>query len=160
MTYNFCQPPSYRMTSITLGPWAPPLFDDFLVYDPNVTFDNCRGTSGRELAHAFPAVLPDDAIRGQPQTLRCFGPTGSIVSVYASFVVPTPPIPLPIGDLWLDPGLILHVGTGAVDANRRLTLRTTIPSWLSIGDVLVYQALSLTPSSQWELSEPGFAVVQ
>ena len=98
--------------------------------------------------------------RRQPQTIRCFGPSGSIVSVYVSFVVPTPPIPLPIGDVWLDPNLILHVATGGVDQNRRLTMRTTIPSWLSIGDVLVYQAVSLSLAGQWELSQPGFAVVQ
>ena len=75
-----------------------------------------------------------------------------------SFLSRYDPISLPIGDVWLDPSLTLHVGSGGVNGSRELTLQTVIPNWLSLGDVLVYQAVSLS-SNSFELSQPGIAVV-
>ncbi|MGE0145118.1 MAG: hypothetical protein AB7I19_18145, partial [Planctomycetota bacterium] len=82
------------------------------------------------------------------------------VGPYASFLHPGDPITLPIGDVWLDPALIVHVGNTAVDPNRRASLTTTIPTWINPGEVLVYQALALSPRQSFELSPPGFAVVR
>ena len=45
-----------------------------------------------------------------------------------------------------------------MNGSRELTLQTVIPNWLSLGDVLVYQAVSLS-SNSFELSQPGIAVV-
>ena len=98
-------------------------------------------------------------MRGQPQNIETWGPTGSIVAVFASFMTPFDPIVLPIGDVWLDPSLTLHVASGAVDSQRHVRFTTTIPSWLEIGDVLVYQAVSLSSQSLFEISAPGIAVV-
>lgn len=49
---------------------------------------------------------------------------------------------------------------GAVDTNRDLQLSITIPQWLPQGEVLAYQAISLSPQSMFQLSPPAFAVVQ
>jgi hypothetical protein len=149
--------PSVKVGYTPSDPHGP---SDFVVYDPSVDFVGCRDTGGRELAHEFPAVLPGEALRGQRQDIVAWGPTQSIVSVFASFLPETEPIPLPIGDVWLDPNFVLHVGSGAVDATRRLRLQTTIPAFLTIGDVLVYQAVSLSPQVMFELSPPGIAVVR
>lgn len=142
------------------NPWHPSVPDDYLVYDPLATFVGCRNTGGNELVHEFPMVLPGDAQRGRRQDIRVWGPTSSIVAVFASFLPPTDPIPLPIGDVWLDPYLVVHIGSGAVDANRRMSLSTTIPTWIDPGKVLVYQAASLSPAQLFELSPPGIAVVR
>jgi hypothetical protein len=109
--------------------------------------------------HEMPALLPGPAARGQTQRIDAYGPQQSIVSVFASFLTPYEPITLPIGDVWLDPTLTVHVGSGGVDAQRRLVLTTTIPAWLAIGDALVYQAVSYSPSGAFEISAPGIAVV-
>lgn len=58
-----------------------------------------------------------------------FGPQQCIVSVFASFLTPYEPIAPPIGDVWLDRTLTVQVGSGGVDAQRRLRLSTTIPRW-------------------------------
>ncbi|MBK8976316.1 MAG: hypothetical protein IPM29_10330 [Planctomycetes bacterium] len=108
----------------------------------------------------FPAVLPGEAIRGQPQSILTYGPTNSIVAVFASFVHGEEPVKLSVGDVWLDPYLVVAIGNAAVATDRTATLHTTIPTWLKLGDVLVYQATSLSPSGQWEISQPGFAVVR
>ncbi|MBI5852042.1 MAG: hypothetical protein HZB39_13600, partial [Planctomycetes bacterium] len=109
--------------------------------------------------HEMPAVIPGPAARGQVQTIDTWGPQQSIVSVFASFLTPYEPIVLPIGDVWLDPRLTVHIGSGAVDQRRHVTFTTTIPAWLEIGDALVYQAASLSPLGGFELSAPGIAVV-
>lgn len=109
--------------------------------------------------HEFPAVIPGPARRGQPQTLQLFGPSQSVLALFASFATPFEPIRLPVGDVWLDPYLTVHVGSAAVNAQRRASLGTNIPTWLPIGEVLVFQVAALSPSASFELSPPGFAVV-
>jgi hypothetical protein len=131
-----------------------------LAYDPASTFVGCRDNDNNEIVHEFAAVIPGEALRGQAHTLDLWGPTSSILAVYASFLHPGDPITLPIGDVWLDPALIVHVGNAAVDPNRRASLTTTIPTWINPGEVLVYQALALSPQQPFELSPPGFAVVR
>ena len=111
-----------------------------------------------DLIREMPAVIPSPAQRGAAQTIRAHGPSASVVSVFVSFLSRYDPIALPIGDVWLDPSLTLHVGSGGVNGSRELTLQTVIPNWLSLGDVLVYQAVSLS-SNSFELSQPGIAVV-
>ena len=111
-----------------------------------------------DLIREMPAVIPSPAQRGAAQTIRAHGPSASVVSVFVSFLSRFDPIALPIGDVWLDPSLTLHVGSGGVNGSRELTLQTVIPNWLSLGDVLVYQAVSLS-SNSFELSQPGIAVV-
>lgn len=115
----------------------------------------CRLNQMREM----PAVIPRPAARGQPQTIDAWGPQQSIVAVFASFLTPYEPIVLPVGDVWLDPSLTVHIGSGGVDAQRHVAFTTTIPTWLAIGDALVYQAVSLSPASGFEISAPGIAVV-
>ncbi|MBK8979023.1 MAG: hypothetical protein IPM29_24265 [Planctomycetes bacterium] len=132
----------------------------WLAYDPNTTLDNCALVDGYKLQREFPAVLPGEAIRGQRQSIVAYGPSGSIVTVFASFVHGEEPVKLSVGDVWLDPYLVVEIGSAAVSAGRTATLHTTIPPWLALGDVLVYQAASLSSGTQWELSQPGFAVVR
>ena len=131
------------------------------VIDPMVVRDGGGPGAGCPLdqIREMPAVIPAPAVRGQPQNIETWGPTGSIVAVFASFMTPFDPIVLPIGDVWLDPSLTLHVASGAVDAQRHVRFTTTIPSWLEIGDVLVYQAVSLSSQSLFEISAPGIAEV-
>ncbi|MFO1054486.1 MAG: hypothetical protein U1F36_19875 [Planctomycetota bacterium] len=131
------------------------------VIDPMVVRDGGGPGAGCPLdqIREMPAVIPAPAVRGQPQNIETWGPTGSIVAVFASFMTPFDPIVLPIGDVWLDPSLTLHVASGAVDSQRHVRFTTTIPSWLEIGDVLVYQAVSLSSQSLFEISAPGIAVV-
>jgi len=82
--------------------------------------------------HEMPAVIPGPAVRGQVQNIDAYGPTSSIVSVFASFLTPYDPIVLPVGDVWLDPRLTVHIGSGAgLNAGRRITFTTTIPAWLT-----------------------------
>jgi hypothetical protein len=131
-----------------------------LAHDPASSFVGCRDVNGSEIVHEFAAVIPGEALRGQSHTLDLWGPTSSILAVYASFLHPGDPISLSIGDVWLDPALIVHVGNAAVDPNRRASLTTTIPAWINPGEVLVYQALALSPQQPFELSPPGFAVVR
>jgi len=109
------------------------------VIDPMVVRDGGGPGAGCPLdqIREMPAVIPAPAVRGQPQNIETWGPTGSIVAVFASFMTPFDPIVLPIGDVWLDPSLTLHVASGAVDSQRHVRFTTTIPSWLEIGDVLV-----------------------
>ncbi|MBK8978463.1 MAG: hypothetical protein IPM29_21400 [Planctomycetes bacterium] len=111
------------------------------------------------ISREMPAIVAGPAARGQHQTLQVWGPSHSNVTVFASLLHPYDPIALSIGDVWLNPYLILEVGSGAVNAARELTLTTTIPSWLPRGEVLVYQAVSLSPQGAFELSAPGMAVV-
>ncbi|MBK8977364.1 MAG: hypothetical protein IPM29_15745 [Planctomycetes bacterium] len=132
----------------------------WFVRDPNTTLDDCHIVEGHDLVREFPAVLPGEAIRGQQQSIVAYGATGSIVSVFASFVHGAEPVHLSIGDVWLDPGLVVEIGSAAVGPDRRATLTTTIPAWLQLGDVLVYQAACLSQPSTWEISQPGFAVVR
>jgi hypothetical protein len=132
------------------------------VRDPNVVFMDRAVTapSGFPLVdREIPSVFPRTANRGQRQAIDVIGPSNGIVSVYASFAHGFAPIPLPVGDVWLDPSLTLHIATGPVDAQRCYQATTTIPSWLPVGSSLVYQAVALTPSGRFELSTPGFAVV-
>lgn len=119
-----------------------------------------RASTGRVpvLSHEVTVVFPRAADRGQRQTIDVIGPTNGIVSVYASLVHGRTPIALPIGDVWLDPTLTLHVATGPVDGQRNYSTSTTIPAWLPPGTTLVYQAVALTASNRFELSTPGFAV--
>jgi hypothetical protein len=132
-----------------------------LVLDPIVVRQSaslgppCSLTQLREM----PAVIPSPAARGQTQSIEVWGPQQSIVAVFASFLTPFEPITLPIGDVWLDPALTVQLGSGAVDAQRHATFSTTIPNWLPIGDVLVYQAVSLSQNAGFEISAPGIAVV-
>jgi hypothetical protein len=107
----------------------------------------------------MPAILPGPAVRAQAQDLAVYGPTSSVVAVFASFAHANEPIELPIGEVWLDPDFVVCVGAGAVDAQRSLTMQTRIPDWLSIGDVLVYQAVSMTAPNLVQISPPGFSVV-
>ncbi|MGE0145564.1 MAG: hypothetical protein AB7I19_17300 [Planctomycetota bacterium] len=137
-----------------------PVEPSMLAYDPSSSFIGCRDNDNNEIVHEFASVIPGQALRGQSQTLDLWGPTSSILAVYASFLHPGDPITLPIGDVWLDPALIVHVGNTAVDHNRRASLTTTIPTWINPGEVLVYQALALSPQQPFELSPPGFAVVR
>ncbi|MBK8976315.1 MAG: hypothetical protein IPM29_10325 [Planctomycetes bacterium] len=155
-------PLSRRYPSIWRSSYSPPdPRASWLVRDPNTTLDNCiRPSVGYELVREFPAVLPGEAIRGQPQSILTYGPTNSIVAVFASFVHGEEPVKLSVGDVWLDPYLVVAIGNAAVATDRTATLHTTIPTWLKLGDVLVYQATSLSPSGQWEISQPGFAVVR
>jgi hypothetical protein len=139
------------------GPFPVP--QPFLVLDPATTIAAPRATGGRELLHESPTVSPGDAIQGQPQTIDVMGPTGSIVAVFAGLLTGRPPIETSMGDIWLD-GPVLTLGAGAVDANRDLQLSMTIPSWLPQGEVLVYQVMSMSPQSLFEIGPPGFAVVQ
>jgi hypothetical protein len=131
----------------------------FLVLDPATTIAAPRVTGGNELLHESPTVSPGDAIQGQPQTIDVMGPTGSIVAVFAGLLTGRAPIETSMGDIWLD-GPVLTLGAGAVDANRDLQLSMTIPSWLPQGEVVVYQAMSMSPQSLFEIGPPGFAVVQ
>ncbi len=87
------------------------------------------------------------------------GPSNSVVSLFASLIHPSPPIELPIGDVWLDPTLVVEIGCGAVDANRDISFRTRIPDWMEPGEALVYQVASLSPGGAWDIGPPGFAVV-
>ena len=156
-----CTSPT-NMNSVKTGysPYNPNDPQAYLVYDPTTVFEGCRDTNGNELVHEFPAVIPGEALRGQRQTIDLWGPTSSIVAVFASFAYPGDPIVLPIGDVWLDPYLVVHVGSAAVGQNRRAALTTTIPGWIAPGEVLVYQAVSLSPAQSWEISPPGIAVVR
>jgi hypothetical protein len=131
----------------------------FLILDPATTIAAPRVTHGNELLHESPTVSPGDAIQGQPQTIDVMGPTGSIVAVFAGLLTGRAPIETSMGDIWLD-GPVLTLGAGAVDANRDLQLSMTIPSWLPQGEVLVYQVMSMSPQSLFEIGPPGFAVVQ
>jgi hypothetical protein len=132
------------------------------VRDPNVAFVERAEVSRnvptvhREVA----AVFPRAASPGQRQTIDVIGPSNGVVSVYASFAHGYAPIRLPVGDVWLDPALTLHIATGSVDSQRQYQATTTIPSWLPVGSTLVYQAVALTSSGGFELSTPGFAVVR
>jgi hypothetical protein len=136
---------------------------DLLAVDPLVTARSRISTTcaplGLHFDHEFPAVIPGPARRGQPQTLQLFGPSQSVLALFASLATPFEPIRLPVGDVWLDPYLTVHVGSAAVNAQRRASLGTNIPSWLPIGEVLVFQVAALSPSASFELSPPGFAVV-
>lgn len=129
--------------------------DPMVVMQSGGPSPGCRLNQIREM----PAVIPRPATRGQAQRIDAYGPQQSIVAVFASFLTPYEPIVLPVGDVWLDPALTVHIGSGGVDAQRHVAFTTTIPSWLAIGDVLVYQAVSLSPSSVFEISAPGIAVV-
>jgi hypothetical protein len=130
------------------------------VRDPNVTFIDAADIGFRlpVLEHELTTVFPRPGERGQRQTIDVIGPSNGIVSVYASLAHGHPPITLPIGDVWLDPALTLHVATGPVDAQRDYQASTTIPAWLPPGTALVYQAVALTSSNRFELSTPGFVV--
>jgi hypothetical protein len=136
---------------------------DLVAVDPlttaNSTIDRFCEPYGVLFDHEFPAVIPGPARRGQPQTLQLFGPSQSVLALFASLATPFEPIRLPVGDVWLDPYLTVHVGSAAVNAQRRASLGTNIPNWLPIGEVLVFQVAALSPSASFELSPPGFAVV-
>jgi hypothetical protein len=64
-----------------------------------------------------------------------------------------------MGDIWLV-GPVLTLGACPVDANRDLQLSMSIPPWLPQGEVLIYQGMSMSPRSLFEIGPPGFAVVQ
>lgn len=132
-----------------------------IAYDPMMVgrFQGCPPGLGVIVAHEFPAVIPGPAMRNQQQTFDLYGPTQSIVALFASFAHPYDPIVLPVGDVWLDPTLVVCVGVAPVDAQRHASMQTRIPGWLAIGDVLVYQAVSLSQQSTFEISPPGFSVI-
>ncbi|MFO1051178.1 MAG: hypothetical protein U1F36_03045 [Planctomycetota bacterium] len=158
---NTCTSPTHENSVKTShSPYNSSYPPAYLFYDPTTTFEGCRETGGHELAHEFPAVLPGEALRGQRQSIDLWGPSTSVLAVFASFAHTGDPIVLPIGDVWLDPDLVVHVGSAAVDANHRATLSTTIPPWIAPGEVLVYQAVALSPAQSWEISPPGIAVVR
>ncbi|MFO1051197.1 MAG: hypothetical protein U1F36_03145 [Planctomycetota bacterium] len=154
----------------TIGPQQPGIFGvpsvspnfppSFVILDPFVTSAAPRSTSGFELVREIPTVSPGDAIRGQTQTIDLIGPSSSILALFASILTERPPIVTDMGDIWLDPATTVLLGHGAVDANRDLRLSAPIPTQLSRGEVLVYQSASLSPQNLFELSPPGFAVVQ
>jgi hypothetical protein len=58
------------------------------------------------------------------------------------------------------PPTTVLLGAGAVSVSRDLELSTVIPKFLPVGEVLVYQAASLSPAADLLFSAPGFAVVQ
>jgi hypothetical protein len=156
--------------AVGLTPRAPGIFQyidpnlgsppqPFLVLDPETQCDAPRSTGGYELFREMPVVSPGDAIQGQAHAIEVIGPSNSIVAVFASLLTRWPPIETSMGDLWLR-GPVVTLGVGPVDRHRDLHLSTTIPSWLPQGEVLVYQAMSMSPQSLFEIGPPGFAVVQ
>jgi hypothetical protein len=132
----------------------------FMALDPITKCIGPRVTGGDELVTEFPAVMPRDAIRGQRQRIPMMGPTNSLVALFVSVLTPRPPISTDLGDIWLDPPTTVLLGAGAVSVSRDLELSTVIPKFLPVGEVLVYQAASLSPAADLLFSAPGFAVVQ
>jgi hypothetical protein len=130
-----------------------------LTIDPMVVGNYVCERPGQLVVREMPAVLPQQAQRNAPQTIDMWGPTHGVVALFASFAHARDPIELPIGKVWLDPSLVVCVGATAVDQRRHATLTTRIPDWLSIGDVLVYQVVSTSPTSTLEISAPGYSVV-
>jgi hypothetical protein len=159
---GLCAATRYRATALYQVGYPGYGWVGWQVRDPSVTFIDRVVTAPSSvpvLHREVPSVFPRNAHRGQRQAIDVIGPSNGIVSVYASFAHGFAPIPLPVGDVWLDPSLTLHIATGPVDSQRCYQATTTIPSWLPVGSTLVYQAVALTPSGRFELSTPGFAVV-
>jgi hypothetical protein len=159
---GLCAATRFRSAALFQDGHSDPRLAGWHVRDPNVAFVERAEVSRnvptvhREVA----AVFPRAASPGQRQTIDVIGPSNGVVSVYASFAHGYAPIRLPVGDVWLDPALTLHIATGSVDSQRQYQATTTIPSWLPVGSTLVYQAVALTSSGGFELSTPGFAVVR
>ena len=148
-----------RNTGIWLGDPGVIAPTDLVVLDPLTISNTARYTQGHEIIHEMPVVSPGDAIRGQSQRIALVGPTQSVMALFVSLMTPRPPIVTDMGDIWLDPATTMLLGAGAVDTRRDLVLNTTIPNWLPVGEVILYQAISLSQQNMFELSPPGFAVV-
>lgn len=120
------------------------------------TLSLCVNTPVREL----PAVLPGPLRPGQPQVVDVYGTTNSSVSLFVSFLSPADPVRLPFGEVWLDPSLSLHVRSFPVGTQRHVSVPVNYPpSSVHVGDVLVYQAVTMSSGQVLQLSEPGFCVV-
>jgi hypothetical protein len=123
----------------------------------DTTLNLCPNVPVREL----PAVLPGSLRPGHPHLVDVYGTTNSSVSLFVSFLSPAAPIRLPFGEVWLDPSLSLPVRSFPVGTQRHVSVPVNYPpASVHAGDVLVYQAVTMSSGQVLQLSEPGFCVVQ
>ena len=110
---SVCRPDAnYWWVLSTRGPAPPDPEALYVIRDPNISTRGCWRNPCGELVHEYPTAHPGDAHPGQQQVIDVIGPSNSVVSLFASLIHPSPPIELPIGDVWLDPNLVVEIGCG------------------------------------------------
>jgi len=128
--------------------------------DPMVTLVGAIGGTGttREITTAHPG----EGVLGATLEVRTVGPEGGSMALFASLSAARPPVVLPSGAVWLDPGLIVQVDSGPVPPGTR-TRTATIP--LPQGSLppnlpLLFQAVSLDRFGRIALSGPAITTIE
>lgn len=131
-----------------------------LQFDPSVTLLPGTPRSIYWQIEELTTVLAGAAVPGSAQTIDVLGLTGGVTTLLASLVAGAPPVSLPAGTLWLDPGQVIEVGTRPVPIGRQLSFVVPvplgIPPWLTIA----YQAVSLDRHGALQLGNPALTVIR
>lgn len=122
---------------------------------PSLTFQPFGGASRIEGAGAWLVRLPALSGAGAPVhglvSATVFSGQGEVVLLLAS--LPREPLQAPLGGFWLEPSLLLPLGTGLQGASEHVAFGVQVPPGLPDGLALGLQALSL-PAAAVALSNP------
>jgi len=119
-------------------------------------------TPSRLTVQPITTVHPGQGLLGGTLQVRTVGPERGATTLFASLSPARPPLLLPFGAVWLDPGLIIHIDAGAVLPGSRMRT-STIP--LPHGSLppnlpLLFQAVSLDRFGRVALSGPAITTIQ
>jgi hypothetical protein len=130
-----------------------------LLSDPRIALLPSGGAAAvvgvSEVSARTPALVAHSAPPGGSVVLDLDAPLGDLCLLLAGRS--GDPLMTPVGTFWLQPGLLIFLAAGIVDASEHFALVLPIPAELALGFPLAFQALS-GPGIDLVASTPALAI--